>query len=209
MLVTTGRRRGLARLGAVLVGAVALALALTATPANAASAPKAPGTASLAGVIPNQIYRFINTPTLLAHSECLGYAPTRRGAAWIGDCFGQTPGTTGDATVFWTPVQVNANYYELVNSINGQCLSIQDGSVAEGANVQVFPCHGSDDQLFAVVPYNIHTGTPDFTEYEIQNYHSGKCVSVGGGLRTAGSWVIQWTCHGGLEQLWTLRAGTV
>jgi hypothetical protein len=190
MLIATRRRRGLARLGAAL--AVASALALTGAPANAAGGtagvPKASGTASSAGVIPNGSYRWDNANSAL----CLAYDPKSRGAA-------RQEGCGDDNTVEWDTVNTGGNNYEFINIHNGQCLSIAGGSGADGAAAFVFTCAGTADQIFTLVPA---TSTVYAGAYELMNVNSGKCVAVGGGKTNKGAWVIQWTCNESGAYMW-------
>ena len=189
MFIATRRRRGLARFGAVLAIASALAMVLTGAPANAAGVSKALGTASPAGVIVNGGYRWVNANSNL----CLAYDPESRGAARQEAC------DNGDNTIFWDTVNTSGNSYELIDEHNGQCLSIAGGSGADGAAAFVFTCAGTADQIFTLVPA---TSTLFAGAYELVNVNSGKCVAVGGARMNKGAWVIQWTCAQSGEFMW-------
>jgi hypothetical protein len=49
-------------------------------------------------------------------------------------------------------------------------------------------------------------GRPD--TYTVVNQHSGKCLDVNGASTTDGAAVIQWTCSGTTNQMFTLRPVT-
>jgi hypothetical protein len=213
MLVTSRRRRGLARFGAVIASTSALAMTLTGTPANAApgtaSVSRASGAVSSAGVIPNGTYRWVSVNSITpSGGMCLAYDPGSRGAARQEGCFGSPP-PNSDNTVRWNVVNTGGNTYEIVNQHNGQCLSIAGSSRADGAAAFVFTCSGTADQLFNLVPYIRTPEVPGLQEFQIVNVNSGKCVSVGGARTNAGAWVIQWTCGRGFEQVWRTAVGII
>jgi hypothetical protein len=142
MLIATRRRRGLARFGAVMAIASALAIALTGAPANAAVTPNASGAVSPAGVIVNGTYRWDDANS----AKCLACDTESRGAARQEAC------DNGDNTISWDAVNTSGNNYELIDEHNGQCLSIAGGSGADGAAAFVFTCAGTNDQIFTLVP---------------------------------------------------------
>jgi hypothetical protein len=196
MLVTTRRRRVLGRFGAALVGASALASALTGTPANAAagtaSVSRPSGTVSPAGAVPKGTYRLGNVNSRL----CLAYDVERRGAARQAFC-------ANDYTINWQVVPVSRDNYELINAHNGQCLSIAGSSKDDGAAAFVFTCGNTADQHFTLVPVPAPPSFPqEIPGFEIVNVNSGKCVSVGGARTEPEAWVIQWTCAGTGDQIW-------
>jgi ricin-type beta-trefoil lectin protein len=82
---------------------------------------------------------------------------------------------------------------EVLNGKSGKCLSVDDGSLADGALVIQWTCNGGPEQQWTFA--NNDTWL---------NVRSGKCLSVeGGGSVAVGAHVIQWTCNGGPEQQWT------
>ena len=190
MRIETRRRRGLARLGAVLAAASALALVLSGAPASAAvhaaGVPKA-STVSPADLVGNPTLRFANFHSGL----CLAYDPESRGAA-------RQEGCDNDNTVYWEVASNGAGQYELIDLHNNQCLSIWGGSTADGAETFVYNCQNTADQLFSLVPeFSSYPGA-----YELVNLNSGKCVAVGGARTDYGAWVIQWTCYPSAEFMW-------
>lgn len=194
MPVITLRRRYLARFGAALTVASALAIPLTGAPANAAAGtagvPRSSRTDSLASVIANGVYRWQNANS----GYCLVYAVDRRGAARQGSCdLGR------DYTASWDVVNTNGDDYELINVHNGQCLTIPDLSKENAASPFVYTCRGTVDQIFTLVPA---TSTVFAGAYQIVNVNSGKCVEVGGAQTNPGAWVIQYTCSQEGKQMW-------
>ena len=84
MRIETRRRRGLARFGAVLAVASALAIALTGAPANAAAravaVPKSSGTVMPGDVIGNPTLRFANVNS----GKCVAVGGARQDyGAWV------------------------------------------------------------------------------------------------------------------------------
>src|SRR5262245_3748204 len=45
-------------------------------------------------------------------------------------------------------------------------------------------------------------------DLEVSNYNSGLCLDVAGASTADGATVLQWRCHGGLHQRWTLAGIT-
>ncbi|MBD0742218.1 RICIN domain-containing protein [Streptomyces sp. CBMA152] len=79
---------------------------------------------------------------------------------------------------------------------SGQCLTIEKGSLRNGANaVQTKCADGVDSQLFDMVP------TGDGT-LELRPKHSGKCLEVENSGTTGGANVQQWWCTGGAQMHW-------
>jgi len=89
-----------------------------------------------------------------------------------------------------TPVSITAQH-------SGKCLDVYGGSVADGAAVIQWTCHGGPNQQWSLRPY--------LDAYQVVAGHSGKCLDVYGGSVADGTAVIQWTCHGGANQQWSLR----
>lgn len=193
MLIAILRRRGLARFGIAVAAASALTVALTGTPANAASrtagVPKAFSTSLSAPVLANGTYRWQNANSGL----CLGYAWNARGATRQWTC-------ATDNTAYWDLVNTGGNTYELINENNGQCLTIPGSSTADGAAPFVYICGGGGAQYFTLVPA---TDTTDFPgAYQIENTNSGKCVDVGGEQTNVGAWVVQYDCIQRGDEMW-------
>jgi len=80
--------------------------------------------------------------------------------------------------------------------VQGLCLDVKGRSVAQGAEVDTYPCNGQDNQHW--------TRNADGSFIGVQ---SGMCMDVSGGLTTSGNGtpVIIWPCHGGDNQKWLRR----
>ncbi|KKK00325.1 ricin-type beta-trefoil lectin domain protein [Micromonospora sp. HK10] len=86
----------------------------------------------------------------------------------------------------------------LVGVQSGRCLSIVDGSTANGAAAQLRTCTGAAYQTFAPSPAG-----------ELRVY-GNKCLDAYGQGTAAGTAVVIWDCNGGDNQKWMLAAdGTV
>lgn len=185
MRIGNRRRSSLARLGAAVASATALAVALLGTPAVAATRVQV----APAAVIADGLIRWHN----INSGECLTFAANARGAAYQQAC--DDPAFSG-ANSEWYAKNVGGDNYTFINQAIPQCLSISGSSVSDGAAAFIWTCTaGLTAQIFTLVPAGTDT-------YELVNVNSNKCVSVGGAKKNAGAWVIQWTCYGGAEQLW-------
>ncbi|WP_053731059.1 RICIN domain-containing protein [Streptomyces sp. WM6378] len=81
---------------------------------------------------------------------------------------------------------------------SGQCLTILDASLRNGANAAQSKCDDSlPNQLFHLEP----TGSASF---EARIEHSGKCLEVENSGTKAGANVQQWWCTEGPQQRWRL-----
>ncbi|WP_329395261.1 RICIN domain-containing protein [Streptomyces melanogenes] len=97
--------------------------------------------------------------------------------------------TTNSAAAEVATVQLRATH-------SGQCLTIDKGSLRNGANAVQTPCaDGLDSQLFEMAP------TGDGT-LELRPKHSGKCLEVENSGTEGGSNVQQWWCNGGGQMRW-------
>ncbi|MCC3775207.1 RICIN domain-containing protein [Streptomyces sp. UNOB3_S3] len=88
---------------------------------------------------------------------------------------------------------------QLQPSHSGQCLTIADGALRNGANaVQTKCADGLDNQLFDLVPAGAGT-------FEVRAKHSGRCLEVENSGTKAGTNVQQWWCVGDApQQRWKL-----
>ncbi|MEU7134141.1 RICIN domain-containing protein [Streptomyces sp. NPDC046261] len=81
---------------------------------------------------------------------------------------------------------------------SGQCLTIANGSLRNGANAVQSKCvDGADNQLFE--PASAGSAT-----FELQAKHSGKCLEVEDAATKAGTNAQQWWCLGKPQQRWKL-----
>ncbi|MYV93023.1 RICIN domain-containing protein [Streptomyces sp. SID1034] len=81
---------------------------------------------------------------------------------------------------------------------SGQCLTVVDGSLRNGANAVQSKCDGSlPNQLLKLEP----TGSASF---EVRIEHSGKCLEVENAGTQNGANVQQWWCSDVPQQRWRL-----
>ncbi|MFI2431740.1 RICIN domain-containing protein [Streptomyces sp. NPDC018693] len=129
------------------------------------------------------------TKLMVNHSgKCLdvAYASIANGA-WVQQwgCY-NAPGnqtwhfdTVGDS--------LNDGYYYVRASHSGKCLDVKGGSVANGATVQQWTCHGGTNQQWRLVQR-----TNGYFSLIARN--SGKCLEIAGGSLFNGAGAIQYTC---------------
>ncbi|WP_282701683.1 non-reducing end alpha-L-arabinofuranosidase family hydrolase [Streptomyces sp. CC219B] len=79
-----------------------------------------------------------------------------------------------------------------------RCLDVAGAGQAEGTNVQIWDCHGGDNQKWTLTDRN-----------ELRVY-GDKCLDVPGHATTAGTRPVIWACNGGANQQWRVNAdGTI
>jgi len=54
----------------------------------------------------------------------------------------------------------------------------------------------------AVAATPAHAANPQITYFLVVNQNSGKCMDLDGGSQADGAPIIQWACHGGVNQQW-------
>ena len=91
--------------------------------------------------------------------------------------------------------------YEIKNKATGKCLDIAAASTANGGNVQVYSCNGTNAQTFTL---------SDLTGYkmELRALNSGKCVDVAAAGTADGTNVQQYDCNATNAQVWTMKVIT-
>ena len=62
---------------------------------------------------------------------------------------------------------------------------------SNGTNVQLWTCHGGDNQLFSM---SSNSSTSDIRDFKIVAKHSGKCLDLSGGNSSNGTNIQQWNC---------------
>lgn len=95
----------------------------------------------------------------------------------------------------------NPGWYEVVNRNSGQCLTVKNGSTAQGAPLVQYPCMGDASQLwyFGSIVLN--------TAYGVTNYRSRLVMEVQGANPYSGGTVDQWGWGGGSHQkFWLTNA---
>ena len=100
-------------------------------------------------------------------------------------------------------VFVHSRIFSLTALHSGKCLDVQKSSLANGAPVQQWTCHGKDNQRWILKPLAHHSGGEP--NYRLQALHSGKCLDVRQASLANGAPVQQWTCHSPEHQTWILE----
>ncbi|MDX3694467.1 non-reducing end alpha-L-arabinofuranosidase family hydrolase [Streptomyces europaeiscabiei] len=81
---------------------------------------------------------------------------------------------------------------------SGKCLDVSGFSQTDGANVQIWDCHGGINQQWTLTDSNQLT------------VYGNKCLDVRGGATTNGTPVQIWSCNGSDNQQWRVNAdGTI
>ncbi len=93
-----------------------------------------------------------------------------------------------------TPAQAEFTGATLVNGLSNTCMDVRGWSNAPGTPVEIWTCHGGDNQKFTT------TG-----DGQIQVTINGvtNCLDADGWGTGNGTRIIIWTCHGGSNQQWT------
>jgi hypothetical protein len=74
------------------------------------------------------------------------------------------------------------------------CINLPGGNSDNGVIINGWDCHMGDNQKFE---YRKETG-------EIKNLVTGKCLDGWNPENRNGTKVVQWECHGGIQQSWFL-----
>ncbi len=83
----------------------------------------------------------------------------------------------------------------------GMCLSIVDGSTANGARVNQYPCVSpGKGQSWDLLPRGESV-------VEVRNRNSRLCLAIGSASKETSAPALQWTCNGGREQQWIIEPG--
>ncbi|MEM6453735.1 MAG: RICIN domain-containing protein [Acidobacteriota bacterium] len=93
-----------------------------------------------------------------------------------------------------SPAHADAAWTFIVDH-NSKCMDVEGASMANRELVQVYGCHGGDNQRYTI------RGNPSGW-VEIIAVHSGKCLDVRSASMRAGRNIQQDVCHGGDNQLW-------
>lgn len=93
-----------------------------------------------------------------------------------------------------------AIYSGLIQSrATGKCVDVDRRGQPDGANIQQWSCHGSNNQIFEIV--DLGRG-----EVAVVNAESGKVMEVQGGSWQNGADVAQWSWNNGQHQKWRMEA---
>ncbi|PLS67685.1 MAG: hypothetical protein CV045_12210 [Cyanobacteria bacterium M5B4] len=89
---------------------------------------------------------------------------------------------------------------------SGKCLDIAGWKKDNGAFLTQWDCHNGDNQKFRAVEAGdeLQASWRDrlSNRFWLVAKHSGKCLDVSGGSKANGAPIVQWTCHGGNNQVW-------
>lgn len=89
------------------------------------------------------------------------------------------------ATMRWTAVPVEGEWYRLINANSGKCLEIENSSTDDGGDAQQWTC-GSYNMQWKSVPASYG--------WQIVNRLSGKCLEIENSSGRNGARAQQWTC---------------
>jgi hypothetical protein len=91
--------------------------------------------------------------------------------------------------------------YLIVNDFSHKCVDVAYGSTSNGAHVRQYDCYDGAPERWRLRLVDYYQGT---AYVQVVNVHSGKCLDVPGGNRTAGVLLQQWDCWPGPVPTWTL-----
>lgn len=77
----------------------------------------------------------------------------------------------------------------IVSANSGKCLDVRGASVADGAAIQQYTCHGGPDQQWVIKTFGLPSGYS-----MLQNVSSSKCIDVPSASRNSGVLLQQFTC---------------
>ena len=97
------------------------------------------------------------------------------------------------ALIVNTPAQAAFTSSTLTNRLSNTCLDVKAWSNAPGTPVEIYTCHGGDNQKFTSVDGQIRVTINGVTN----------CLDAAGWGTGNGTRIITWTCHGGSNQQWT------
>lgn len=97
----------------------------------------------------------------------------------------------------YDPGSSGQSFSAILRSVNSdKCATVPDGSDVDGRQLVQADCSNADGQIFDMHPidggYNIVVGS------------NGKCLDIEGAQTSAGAALIQWSCHGGANQVFQL-----
>jgi hypothetical protein len=87
---------------------------------------------------------------------------------------------------------------QIVGGQSGRCVDVPGASTGNGAQVQLWDCHGNTNQRWT------HTPSRQLTVY------GNKCLDATGQGTTNGTRVVIWDCNGQANQQWNVNSnGTI
>jgi hypothetical protein len=117
------------------------------------------------------------------------------------DCYGTSNQT-------WAPIWVETDNPEgtlmFINGNSGKCLDLSGNAAENGAAVIQWNCHnGANQRWDRVLPAGADPQTHTWPVL-LRNRASGKCLDLDHSGTANGTGFLQWDCHGGDNQLFTL-----
>ncbi len=101
------------------------------------------------------------------------------------------------AAQVWNFVRQSNGFYKIINTKNGKCMDVQDGSKSNGANIQIWDSNNNDQQLWSV--YDVDGA------YVICPKHAPTmALDVKNASKVAGTRIQLWTQSYGSNQLFTI-----
>jgi pimeloyl-ACP methyl ester carboxylesterase len=86
----------------------------------------------------------------------------------------------------------------IVGAASGRCLDVPNSSPTNGTQVQLWDCHGEDNQQWTLTDAG-----------QLRGY-GNKCLDAEGNGSSSGTRAIIWDCHGGPNQRWNVNTdGTI
>jgi hypothetical protein len=120
----------------------------------------------------------------------------RYGSRNIANNLGDTP-----LAEFLNPGSANGERRRLVSRQSGKCLDVSGAGTANGTNIHLWECNGTDAQSFRVE--QLGGGNMRFV-----NVGSNKCVDVSGASHDNGANIHLWDCNGtGAQSFWATDTG--
>ena len=118
-------------------------------------------------------------------------------------------GQAGDGVGTWTCHGQSNQRWTLTSvgtivGINGLCLTAPAAVGAGSATLQT--CAGTAGQGWTLVAATTTPVTGSRYTAAVTNSSTGLCIDVAGGSTTAGGRAIVWTCHGQINQQWSMPA---
>jgi hypothetical protein len=92
--------------------------------------------------------------------------------------------------------------YYIINANSAKCLDVEYASLAAGAGIKQYHCHGGANQIWRLsVPFE---STPQ--RFGIHNANSNMCLDIPSSSTANRVGLQQFPCHGGNNQLFSLES---
>jgi hypothetical protein len=109
----------------------------------------------------------------------------------------------------WSFTDVGGGWFTITSQVSGKLLDVDGQSTADGAAIHQYQANGQDNQRWSLTLVTPPTDGPvSGAIFTITAKHSGKLLDVfddgSGVINEDGTYVQQWTDHGGTNQQWRL-----